>query len=287
LVLVLFSGGRPRYWAAPVASIELDAKTALTRGLLKCGADIHEMNTVRATSRASRAGDCARPRQHACYARHLRRTGRRSGTIGSGPTVPDATTLADARAVLAKRRSRMEALGLPIPAAVEQALADAGNETPKPDDPAFATAEYRLIATPAASITAAADLARTWGYEVVDLGDALTGEASEVARAHAELARAAKAAGRKLAIISGGELNVTVRNAKGRGGRNQEYALALAIALGGLPGVAALAADTDGIDGGEGPRRRPCPAPPSMRQRCPSGEGLGPARLDAQMFHTR
>ena len=82
-------------------------------------------------------------------------------TIGSGPTVPDATTLADARAVLEKRRPRMEALGLPIPAAVEQALADAANETPKPDDPAFATAEYRLIATPAASITAAADLART------------------------------------------------------------------------------------------------------------------------------
>src|SRR4029079_10892929 len=108
-------------------------------------------------------------------------------------------TLADARAVLAKGRSRMEAPGLPIPAAVEQALADAANETPKPDDPAFATAEYRLIATPAASIPPAADLARTYGYEGENLGDALTGEASEVARTHAELARAAKAAGRKLA----------------------------------------------------------------------------------------
>jgi hydroxypyruvate reductase len=146
----------------------------------------------------------------------------------------------------------MQALGLTLPLAVDAALADPANETPKPGDPAFATAEYRIIATPAASIAAAAALARRQGYDVVDLGDALTGEAREVAQAHARLAREAKAAGRRTAIISGGELSVTVRHAQGRGGRNQEYALALAIALDGLPGVAALAADTDGIDGGTG-----------------------------------
>jgi hydroxypyruvate reductase len=203
-------------------------------------------------------------------------------TIGSGPTVPDATTLADARAVLAARRPRMEALGLPIPAAVERALDDPANETPKPDDPAFATADYRLIATPAASLAKAAQLARDLGYEVMELGDALTGEAREVARKHAELARAAKAAGRKLAIISGGELNVTVRNAKGRGGRNQEYALALAIALDGLAGVAALAADTDGIDGGEG--RADDPAGATIDATTLSAQPASGGRLNAQMF---
>jgi len=283
LVLVLFSGGASSLWGAPVQGIELAAKTALTRGLLKCGADIHEMNTVRRHISRIKGGRLRK----ATAARMLTLAisdvpGDDPATIGSGPTVPDPTTLADARAVLARRRPLMEALGLPIPAAVEQALGDAANETPKPDDPAFASAEFRLIATPAASIAKAAELARDLGYEVVDLGDALTGEASEVARKHAELARAAKAAGRKLAIISGGELNVTVRNAKGRGGRNQEYALALAIALDGLPGVAALAADTDGIDGGEG--RPDDPAGATIDATTLSARGASSGRLDAQMF---
>ena len=157
-------------------------------------------------------------------------------TIGSGPTVPDPTTLADARAVLDRRRPAMEALGLAVPPAVAAALADPANETPKPGDPAFRSAEYRIIATPAAALAAAAALARRQGYEVIDLGDAVTGEAREVAQAHAKLAREAKAAGRRAAIISGGELSVTVRNAQGRGGRNQEYALALALALDGRRG---------------------------------------------------
>jgi hydroxypyruvate reductase len=283
LVLVLFSGGASSLWAAPVQGIELAAKTALTRGLLKCGADIHEMNTVRRHISRIKGGRLRK----ATVARMLTLAisdvpGDDPATIGSGPTVPDPTTLADARAVLARRRPLMEGLGLPIPAAVEQALGEPANETPKPDDPAFATAEFRLIATPAASIARAAELARDLGYEVANLGDALTGEASEVARAHAELARAAKAAGRKLAIISGGELSVTVRNANGRGGRNQEYALALAIALDGLPGVAALAADTDGIDGGEG--RPDDPAGATIDATTLSAQGASSGRLNAQMF---
>jgi hydroxypyruvate reductase len=132
------------------------------------------------------------------------------------------------------------------------ALDDPANETPKPGAPLFSGDRYRIIATPVAALEAAAALARARGYEVQNLGDQVTGEARDVAVAHAELARKARAAGRRLAIISGGELEVTVRNRAGRGGRSQEYALALACALDGLTGVSALGADTDGIDGGDG-----------------------------------
>jgi hydroxypyruvate reductase len=166
--------------------------------------------------------------------------------------VPDPTTLAEARAVLERRSPGMQALGLDVPAAVAAILADPANETPKPGDAAFESAEYRIVATPAGALAAAADLAARAGYDIVNLGDAVTGEAREVAQAHAALALEAMAARRRVAILSGGELSVTVRNAKGRGGRSQEYALALAIALAGRTGISALAADTDGIDGGEG-----------------------------------
>jgi hydroxypyruvate reductase len=253
LVLVLLSGGASALWAAPAAGLDLAAKTALTRGLLKSGADIYEMNTVRRHISRIKGGRLRKATVARMLTLAVSDVPRDDpATIGSGPTVPDATTLAEARAMLARRAPRMQALGLEIPPAVGAILADPANETPKPDDPAFASAEYRIIATPAASLAAAAAEARLAGYEVLDLGDSLVGEAREVAQAHAELAREARAAGRRVAILSGGELEVTVRNASGRGGRCQEYALALAIALGGLAGVAALAADTDGIDGGEG-----------------------------------
>jgi hydroxypyruvate reductase len=253
LVLVLLSGGASALWAAPAAGLTLAAKTGLTRGLLKCGADIHEMNTVRRHVSRIKGGRLRK----ATVARMLTLAisdvpGDDPATIGSGPTVPDPTTLADARAVLDRRRPAMEALGLALPPAVTAALADPANETPKPGDPAFRSAEYRIVATPAAALAAAAALAKSQGYAVIDLGDAVTGEAREVAKAHAKLAREAKAAGRKAAIISGGELSVTVCNAQGRGGRNQEYALALALALDGVESLSALAADTDGIDGGSG-----------------------------------
>jgi len=253
MVLVLLSGGASALWAAPAAGLTLDDKTGLSRGLLKCGADIHEMNTVRRHVSRIKGGRLRKATAAPMLTLAISDVpGDDPATIGSGPTVPDPTTLADARAVLDKRRRAMEALGLALPPAVATALADPANETPKPGDPAFASAEYRIIATPAASLAAAAQLAHRQGYEVLDLGDALTGEAREVAAAHARLARELKAAGRRAAIISGGELSVTVRNAQGRGGRNQEYALALALALDGLEGVSALAADTDGIDGGTG-----------------------------------
>jgi hydroxypyruvate reductase len=253
LVLVLLSGGASALWAAPAAGLSLAAKTGLTRGLLKCGADIHEMNTVRRHISRIKGGRLRKATAAPMLTLAISDVpGDDPATIGSGPTVPDPTTLADARAVLDRRRPAMEALGLAVPPAVAAALADPANETPKPGDPAFRSAEYRIIATPAASLAAAAALAKRQGYEVIDLGDAVTGEAREVAKAHAELAREAKAAGRRAAIISGGELSVTVRNAQGRGGRNQEYALALMLALEGAQGISALAADTDGIDGGSG-----------------------------------
>jgi glycerate 2-kinase len=253
LVLVLLSGGASALWAAPAAGLSLEAKTALTRGLLKCGADIHEMNTVRRHVSRIKGGRLRKATAAPMLTLAISDVpGDDPATIGSGPTVPDPTTLAEARAVLDRRRPTMEAVGLSVPQAVADALADPANETPKPGDPAFASAEYRIIATPAASLAAAAAMARGWGYDIVDLGDAVTGEAREVASAHAARAREARAAGRRVAILSGGELAVTVRSRDGRGGRNQEYALALALALEGASGISALAADTDGIDGGSG-----------------------------------
>jgi hydroxypyruvate reductase len=279
LVLVLLSGGASALWAAPAAGLTLADKTGLSRGLLKCGADIHAMNTVRRHVSRIKGGRLRKAAAGPMLTLAISDVpGDDPATIGSGPTVPDPTTLADARAVLDRRRPAMEALGLTLQPAVAAALADPANETLKPVDPAFSSAEYRIIATPAAALAAVAQLARRQGYEVVDLGDGLTGEAREVAQAHARLAREIKSAGRRAAIISGGELSVTVRNALGRGGRNQEYALALALALDGVEGVRALAADTDGIDGGTGKVTDPAGA-------IIDGNTVPSARhLDAQKF---
>lgn len=254
LLLVLLSGGASALWAAPAPGLDLADKTALTRGLLKSGADIHEMNAVRRHLSRIKGGRLARATNGAAVLTLAISDvpGDDPATIGSGPTVPDPTTLADARAILARRRSRMEALGIAVPAAIDAALFDAANETPKPGDPAFSRCRYEIIATPARALEQAAALARRSGYDVVDLGDALTGEARDVAFAHADMALQALRDGRKLAIVSGGELEVTVRHRGGRGGRSQEYALAFATRIGGHSGISAIAADTDGIDGGEG-----------------------------------
>jgi glycerate 2-kinase len=279
LVLVLLSGGASSLWAAPAAGLDLDTKIALTRGILKCGADIHETNTVRRHISRIKGGRLRKATSAPMLTLAISDVpGDDPATIGSGPTVPDPTTLADARAVLERRRPAMEALGLAVPAAVTAVLANPANETPKPNDPAFASAAYRIIATPAGALATAATLARRHGYAVTNLGDSVAGEARKVAEHHARLAREAKAAGRRAAIISGGELSVTVRNATGRGGRCQEYALALALALRGEPGIAALAADTDGIDGGDGKASDPAGA-------IVDASTLAGARhLDAQKF---
>jgi len=246
LVLVLMSGGASANWIAPAEGIGFADKQAVTRALLRSGAGIGEINTVRKHLSRIKGGRLAR---RAFPAKLVTITisdvpGDDPSAIGSGPTVPDPTTLADARAIVAKYR-------LKLPRSVTAALADPSNESPKPGDPAFAGSRYALAARPADALAAAEAAARAAGYDCVSLGDRVEGEAREVAAAHAKLACELRAQGRRAVILSGGELTVTIRG-KGRGGPNQEYALALAIALADMPAVAALAADTDGTDGGVG-----------------------------------
>jgi hydroxypyruvate reductase len=246
LVLVLLSGGASANWIAPAPGITLEDKQAATRALLRSGVAIAGVNTVRRHISRIKGGRLAR---RAAPARVVTLAisdvpGDDPVAIGSGPTVADPTTLADAREIVAKA-------SVELPASVIAALNDPANETPKPGDPVFRDAEYRIVARPRDAIAAAAARAKSLGYEPVVLGDAVEGEARAVAAEHAKLGRAHAAAGRHVAILSGGELTVTVRG-KGRGGPNQEYALALAIGIEGESGIAAIAADTDGIDGGAG-----------------------------------
>jgi hydroxypyruvate reductase len=254
IVLCLLSGGASALWPAPVDGVSLEDKQALTRALLKSGARISEINAVRRHLSRIKGGKLAA----AAYPARLLTLaisdvpGDDPESIGSGPTVPDPTTLADARAILERYR-------IVPPPAVERALADAGNETPKPGDPRFTNARYQIVARPAASLAAAAEVARQAGYEVTVLGDALEGEAREVGQRHARLAREALAAGRRSAILSGGELTVTVTG-NGVGGPNQEYAMGLALGLDGASGICAVAGDTDGIDGGGGEATDPAGA---------------------------
>jgi glycerate 2-kinase len=246
LVLVLMSGGASANWIAPAAGLALAEKQAVTRALLKSGAAIGEMNTLRKHLSRIKGGRLA-ARAHPARVVTLAISdvpGDDPAVIGSGPTVPDPTTLADARAIVARRR-------LDLPAAAVRALADPANESPKPGDPVFANSEYHLVARPADAFRAAEAKVAAAGYEPIFLGDRVEGEAREVAAAHARLAREVQAAGRRAVILSGGELTVTLHG-NGRGGPNQEYALALAAALAGAPGIAALAGDTDGTDGGRG-----------------------------------
>jgi glycerate 2-kinase len=254
LVLVLMSGGASANWIAPAAGVTFADKQAVTRALLRSGATIGEINTVRKHLSRIKGGRLAR---YAYPAKLVTIAisdvpGDDPSAIGSGPTVPDPTTLADARAIVAKYR-------LDLPTSVTAALADANNESPKPGDPAFAGSQFMLAARPADSLRAAEAAVRAAGYECMSLGDRVEGEAREVAAAHAKLARELRAKNARAVILSGGELTVTIRG-QGRGGPNQEYALALSIALAGMPEVAALAADTDGTDGGAGEASDPAGA---------------------------
>ncbi len=246
IVLALMSGGASANWIAPADGLALAEKQAVTRALLRSGAGIGEINTVRKHLSRIKGGRLAR---HAQPARLLTLAisdvpGDDPDTIGSGPTVPDRSTLADARAIVARYK-------LDLPEAVHRALADPKNESPKPGDPAFANTEFKLVARPTDSFDAARKAVTDSGYECVFLGERVEGEARDVANAHAALARDLKAQGKRAVILSGGELTVTIRG-KGNGGPNQEYALALAVALDGETGIAALAGDTDGTDGGRG-----------------------------------
>jgi glycerate 2-kinase len=246
LVLVLLSGGASANLIAPANGISFADKQAATRAILRSGANISEFNCVRKHLSRIKGGRLAK---RAFPAKIVTLAisdvpGDDPAVIGSGPTVPDPTTLADARAIVAKYR-------LELPQAVIRALDDPDNESPKPGDTAFANSAYHILARPADALAAAQARAREAGFECVILGDRLQGEAREVAAEHARLARGYAAQGRAVIILSGGELTVTLRG-KGQGGPNQEYALALAVQLDGAQGIAAMAADTDGTDGGRG-----------------------------------
>lgn len=246
LLLVLLTGGGSANWIAPADGITFAQKQQVTRALLRSGAPIGEINTVRKHLSRIKGGRLARAGKLAEIVTLAISDVPRDdpSAIASGPTVPDPTTLADARAIVAK-------YGLQIDEAVRHALDDVSNESCKPGDAAFAHAQFELVAKPRASLDAAIKLARDAGYEIVDLGADLEGEARDVAADHAKLALDARAKGKRVAILSGGELTVTVRG-NGRGGPNQEYALALASLLNQTADISALAADTDGADGGAG-----------------------------------
>jgi glycerate 2-kinase len=277
IVLALISGGASANWIAPAAGLTLAEKQAVNRALLKSGAAIGEVNTVRkhlSRIKGGRLAKCAHPAQVVTLA-ISDVPGDDPAVIGSGPTVPDPTTLADARAVVARFR-------LDVPEPVIRALSDAANESPKPGDPAFARSVFRLVARPGDAFRAAEAAVRSRGYDCVFLGDQIEGEARDVASAHARLARDMQARGRRGVILSGGELTVTIRG-KGRGGPNQEYALALAQALSGAPGIAAVAGDTDGTDGGGGSPDDPAGAFVDQTTLArASGLGLDPAAFLAE-----
>jgi len=245
-LLVLLSGGGSALLAAPVETLTLADKQAVTRGLLQSGATISEINCVRkhlSRIKGGRLAEAAGAAKTTTWA-ISDVPGDDMSFIASGPTTPDLTTLAQARAVI-------EEYKLNVPAAVMKALNDPANETPSPDTLGLAGAESVIIARASDALNAASALAERLGYAVSNLGDDLQAEARHLGSGHATLTRRLATDGAKRAIISGGETTVTVTNKAGKGGRNLEYLLSLAIALDGLQGVSAMACDTDGIDGTE------------------------------------
>src|SRR5262245_120661 len=249
LVLCLISGGGSALLALPAPGLSLDDKRAVNRALLKSGANIAEMNCVRKHLSAIKGGRLAAAAAPARLVSLLISDvpGDDPAVIASGPTVPDPTTFADALAVLEKYR-------IAEPAAALAHLRAAKDETPKPGDPRLARAETTIIARPQDALEAAAAAARQAGLAPIILGDSIEGEARDVALVHAGIARQVRRHGQPApapaVLLSGGETTVTVRG-QGRGGRNAEFLLALAVALGGEPGIHAVAGDTDGIDGTE------------------------------------
>jgi hydroxypyruvate reductase len=257
-LVCLMSGGGSALLALPAPGLTLADKQAVTRTLLRSGATIGEINTVRKHLSAIKGGRLAAA---AAPARVVTLAisdvpGDDPAVIGSGPTVPDPTSFADARAVLAK-------YGIDEPAAVIAHLTAAADETPKPADPVFANTRYELIASPQQALTAAAEAALARHVTPVVLSDRIEGEARDVAAMHAAIAVQLRAGQFRVGsdivappavLLSGGETTVTVRG-NGRGGRNSEFLLALAAVLakdpGGAERIAALACDTDGIDGTE------------------------------------
>jgi hydroxypyruvate reductase len=247
LVLCLISGGGSSLLPLPLPGITLDDKQAVSRALLKSGATIAEMNCVRRHLSAIKGGRLAATCHPARVLTLLLSDvpGDSPVDIASGPTTADPTTCADALGIV--QRYCIE-----LPSAVRDLLSSGRGESPKPGDPRLARCESRMIATPRMALEAAARVARQAGFAAHILGDAIEGEARDVAKVMAgialQVARHDQPLRAPCVLLSGGETTVTVRGA-GRGGRNVEFLLSLGIALGGYPGVHAIAGDTDGVDG--------------------------------------
>lgn len=249
LVIALISGGGSALLPMPIEGLSLADKQAVNKALLKSGATISEMNCVRRHLSAIKGGRLAA----ACAPAKVVTLsisdvpGDAPGDIASGPTVPDPTTCADALKIIDKYK-------IDVPANVRDVLASGRGETPKPKDPALPPLEFHLIAAPQASLEAAADVARAAGITPYILGDSLEGESRDMGVVLAGIARQVATRGQPFAtpcvLLSGGETTVTVRG-NGRGGRNVEFLLSLAIALQGQTQVHAIAGDTDGVDGAE------------------------------------
>ena len=252
-LVFLASGGGSALLSLPAPGLTLDDKREVTNGLLKSGATIAEINTVRKHLSAIKGGRLAAA---AAPARIVTLAisdvpGDDPAVIASGPTVPDPTTFADARAVLTKYRIEPKAVGTHLSRSRE--------ETPKPCDPIFDRAEFDLVASPQGSLQSAAVAAMQRRITPIVLSDRIEGEARQVGLVHAGIALQIRAGKFRIGdslipspavLLSGGETTVTVTG-KGRGGRNVEFLLALAVALDGVSGISALACDTDGIDGTE------------------------------------
>jgi len=249
LVLCLISGGGSALMTLPADGLMLDDKQAVNRALLRSGANITEMNCVRKHLSAIKGGRLA---VAASPAKIVTLSisdvpGDDPAVIASGPTVGDPTTFGEARAIL-------ERYGVDTPLSVAAFLEQEAEETPKADDPRLAQCQTIMIATPQVSLEAAAEIARQAGITPVILGDAIEGEARDVGTVHAAIARQVARHGQPAkapaVLLSGGETAVTMRGS-GRGGRNGEFSLALAVSLDGNPNIHAIACDTDGIDGSE------------------------------------
>jgi glycerate 2-kinase len=249
LVLCLISGGGSALLALPAPGLTLGDKQSINRALLKCGATISEVNCVRKHLSAIKGGRLAAAAAPAKVVSLIISDvpGDDISVIASGPAAPDATTSAEALAILDKYK-------IAVPQPVLNHLCSKQSETPKPGDPRLANVTNILIATPQDSLEAAARVAQNAGFHPLILSDSIEGESRDVALVHAAIARQIARHGQPCeipcALISGGETTVTVRG-NGRGGRNAEFLLSLGLTLNGQAGIAALAADTDGIDGSE------------------------------------
>jgi len=253
LVLVVISGGASALTPFPAPPISLEQKQETTRMLLECGANIHEINTVRKHISAIKGGQLARLAAPAAVITLVLSDviGDPLDVIGSGPTVPDSSTFPDASRIL-DRYGLTARVPRPVSERIGQGVLGRVPDTPKPGDPVFRRAHTVIVGSNRLAVDAAAREAKRLGYKPLVLSTLIEGEAREVARVHAAILREARRSGRPAkppaCIISGGETTVTIRG-DGKGGRNQEFALAAASDLAGVEGVLMLCGGTDGTDG--------------------------------------